>query len=116
MQSTSKERSALASVSLGKLAPCVVIVIARCRQAREVKATTSAAPVSAAPVVVKDVHVSDEFNGRVWATNYADIRPRVRDFIDRIAFRQGQMVNRGDLFFVIDPRPYRDAADSTNAN
>jgi multidrug efflux system membrane fusion protein len=71
--------------------------------------------VSAAPVVVKEVRVSNEFNGRVWATNYVDIRPRVTGYIDRITFREGQMVRRGDLLFVIDQRPYKDAADSASA-
>jgi multidrug efflux system membrane fusion protein len=75
----------------------------------------AAAPVEAAQVITKDVRVSDEFNGRVWATDYVDIRPRVTGYIDRIAFREGQMVHKGDLLYVIDPRPYKDAADNARA-
>jgi multidrug resistance efflux pump len=34
-----------------------------------------------------------------------DIRPRVSGYIDRIAFKEGDMVKAGDLLFVVDPRP-----------
>jgi multidrug efflux system membrane fusion protein len=86
-----------------------------CKQASEAKPKPAAAPVDAAQVIARDVRVSDEFNGRVWATNYVDIRPRVTGYIDRIAFREGQMVHKGDLLYVIDPRPYKDADDNARA-
>lgn len=90
-------------------------VVTGCRQAPEAKPKMAVAPVDAAQVITKDVRVSDEFNGRVWATNSVDIRPRVTGYIDRIAFREGQMVHKGDLLYVIDPRPYQDAADNAKA-
>jgi multidrug efflux system membrane fusion protein len=36
--------------------------------------------------------------------------------VDRIAFREGQTVHQGDLLYVIDPRPYKEAVDSAKAN
>lgn len=94
---------------------CTVIAVVGCKQAPLAKPTMAPAPVDVAGVVTKEVRVSDEFNGRVWATNTVDIRPRVTGYIDRIAFREGQMVHKGDLLYVIDPRPYKDAADSAKA-
>ncbi len=35
-----------------------------------------------------------------------EIRPRVSGFIDRIAFKDGAIIKKGDPLFVIDPRPY----------
>lgn len=93
---------------------CVMSVIG-CKQAPKAKPELTAAPVDAAQVITKQIRVADEFNGRVWATNYVDIRPRVTGYIDRIAFREGQMVHKGDLLYVIDPRPYKDAADNARA-
>lgn len=92
-----------------------VLVVAGCKQTVEAKPKPAPAPVEAAQVITKDVRVANEFNGRVWATNNVDIRPRVTGYIDRIAFREGQMVHKGDLLYVIDPRPYKDAADSAKA-
>ncbi|WP_213804204.1 efflux RND transporter periplasmic adaptor subunit [Granulicella sp. dw_53] len=115
MQAILKQGSSLASSSFILLVLGILTVTAGCKHAPDAKPAASAAPVEAAPVVMKEVRVSDEFNGRVWATNYVDIRPRVTGYIDRIAFREGQMVRRGDLLFVIDPRPYKDVADSAKA-
>jgi multidrug efflux system membrane fusion protein len=86
-----------------------------CKQVPAAQPKLAPAPVDAAQVVIKDIRVSDEFNGRVWATDTVDIRPRVTGYIDRIAFREGQMVHKGDLLYVIDQRPYRDVADSAKA-
>ena len=62
--------------------------------------------VDAAQVVTKSVRQWDEFTGRIAAIGAVDIRPRVSGYIDRIAFKEGDMVKAGDLLFVIDPRPY----------
>src|ERR1700753_1423868 len=86
-----------------------------CKRPPNATPAVAVASVEAAPVITRQVRVSDEFNGRVWATDYVDIRPRVTGYVDRIAFREGQMVRKGDLLFVIDPRPYKDAADSARA-
>jgi len=95
---------------------CAIMALAvGCKQAPEAKPKLAAAPVDAAQVITKGIRVADEFNGRVWATNDVNIRPRVTGYIDRIAFREGQMVHKGDLLYVIDPRPYKDAADNARA-
>jgi multidrug efflux system membrane fusion protein len=111
-----RQGSSLASAGL-RLAVMSITIAALigCKQAPVGKPQLAAAPVEAAQVITKDVRVSDEFNGRVWATDYVDIRPRVTGYIDRIAFREGQMVHKGDLLYVIDPRPYKDAADNARA-
>ena len=107
----------LMPANLGLLVPAlsVLIAVAGCKHTAVEAKPSTPAPVSAAPVVVKPVRVSDEFNGRVWATDDVAIRPRVTGYIDRVAFREGQMVRRGDLLYVIDPRPYKDAVDSAKA-
>ena len=48
----------------------------------------------------------DEFTGQFWARDSVEIRARVSGYLTEIHFTDGQMVNQGDLLFVIDPRPY----------
>ena len=111
-----KQGPLLANKGLRVMVMCAIAALAiGCKQAPEAKPKLAAAPVDAAQVITKDIRVADEFNGRVWATNDVDIRPRVTGYIDRIAFREGQMVRKGDLLYVIDPRPYKDAADNARA-
>ena len=43
------------------------------------------------------------------------ILPRVGGYITRVAYREGSEVQKGDLLFVIDRRPYRTALDSARA-
>ena len=82
----------------------------------DAKAGAPAPPeVDAAQVVVKPVRQWDEFSGRTAATDAVEVRPRVSGYIERIAFKEGGEVKAGDLLFVIDPRPYRAAYDSAEA-
>lgn len=74
-----------------------------------------AAPVSVAEVVVRNVRQWSEFSGRLVAVNQADIRPQVAGTITQVAFKNGALVKKGELLFVIDPRPYEAAMQSASA-
>jgi RND family efflux transporter MFP subunit len=79
----------------------------------------SAAPppeVSVAQVLQKRVKDWDEFTGRLQAVETVEIRPRVSGYIDQVAFTEGKVVKRGDLLFVIDPRPYKADYDRAAAD
>ncbi len=71
--------------------------------------------VTVAQVLEKPVKDWDEFTGRLQAVESVDIRPRVSGYIDRVAFTEGSQVRRGDLLFIIDPRPYRAETDRAAA-
>jgi RND family efflux transporter MFP subunit len=79
----------------------------------------SAAPppeVSVAQVLQRRVKDWDEFTGRLQAVETVEIRPRVSGYIDQVAFTEGKVVKRGDLLFVIDPRPYKADYDRAAAD
>ena len=65
-----------------------------------------APPVSVAKVVDRKIRQWHEFSGRLVAVNQVDVRPRVSGVIDRVHFEDGAQVNRGDVLFTIDPRPF----------
>jgi len=66
--------------------------------------------------IQKKITEWDEYTGRFEALATVDIRARVSGFIDSIHFRDGQVVQKGDLLFVIDPRPYKLAVDQAKAD
>jgi multidrug efflux system membrane fusion protein len=74
------------------------------------KAAPSAAPaapkVSVAPVLQQAVNEWDEVTGRLEAPESVQIRPRVSGYIDRVSFRAGALVQKGQLLVQIDPRPF----------
>jgi len=86
-----------------------------CKQAPGTK-SSSPVPVEAAAVVPKPIRLSDEFNGRVASINSVEVRARVTGYVDKVAYREGDSVKQGDLLFIIDPRPYRDALESAKAS
>ncbi len=47
-----------------------------------------------------------EYTGRLEPLEMVEIRPRVSGHIESIHFKEGNKVKKGDLLFVIDPRPF----------
>lgn len=60
--------------------------------------------VTVAPVEQKDVVEWSDFTGRVQPVDSVEVRPRVSGYIQEIRFQSGQLVNKGDVLFVVDPR------------
>jgi RND family efflux transporter MFP subunit len=71
--------------------------------------------VSVAEVIARNVTDFDEFTGRLEAVDTVEIRPRVSGYIQSVNFREGKEVRKGDLLFVIDPRPSRAALERASA-
>lgn len=74
------------------------------------------AAVSVAQVVTRSIVDWDEFTGRVEAVDTVEIRPRVAGYLQAVHFREGAIVEQGELLFTIDPREYRAAVDVARAN
>ncbi len=72
-------------------------------------AVTVATPIS------RQVIDWSEYTGQFAAMDYVEIRARVNGYLTEVHFTDGQMVNKGDLLFVIDPRPYEIALASARA-
>jgi RND family efflux transporter MFP subunit len=75
----------------------------------------SQAPSASAPPPTQVVAVTpfkkqivewDEYVGRLDAVDFVEVRARVSGYLKSIHFSEGQIVQKGDLLVVIDPRPY----------
>jgi RND family efflux transporter MFP subunit len=67
----------------------------------------AALPVNVVTAVEKEVNEWDEFTGRLEAVESVEVRPRVSGYITEIHFEAGAIIKKGDLLYVIDPRPYQ---------
>jgi len=81
-------------------------ILAGCARNEAAPAPPPAPQVSVAQVVSRNVTELDEFTGRFQAVERVDIKPRVSGYISSVAFAEGAEVKKGDVLFVIDPRPY----------
>jgi len=75
----------------------------------------AALPVNVVTVVEKEVNEWDEFTGRLDPVESVEVRPRVSGYITEIHFEAGAIVKKGDLLYVIDPRPYQADFDRAKA-
>lgn len=97
--------------SLAPLAAAAAAALMLSGCARDAAAQHAAAPppapqVTVARVVARTVTDSETFSGRFQAVNHVDVRPRVTGYISSVNFTDGTVVRKGQVLFVIDPRPY----------
>lgn len=72
--------------------------------------------VTVAKPVVERVIDYREFTGRTAAIESVEVRARVGGYLLSIDFEEGKQVAEGDLLFRIDPRPYQQAIEQSQAN
>ena len=65
--------------------------------------------VGTAKVATADLPVTVEALGTVTPAATVTVRPQVSGIITQLLYREGQLVRRGQVLAVIDPRPYRAA-------
>ena len=108
-----KRRTVLTRSSSFKLSLVPAVLAAAC--GRGTPPPPPPPPVTVAAVIEREINEWDEFTGRMQAVDAVEIRPRVSGYIQRVAFIEGKEVRKGDVLFVIDPRPYRAQLDRAAA-
>jgi RND family efflux transporter MFP subunit len=99
-------------------APLAALLVSACarNEAAESRAAAPPAPqVTVAAAISRKVTDSDEFTGRFEAVERVELRPRVSGYISSVNFKEGSEVKKGDVLFVIDPRPYVAERDRARA-
>ena len=72
-------------------------------------AAQEAPTVSVSTPEIRTLRTWATFTGRFDAVEHVDIRARVTGYLQSVHFEAGVHVDRGDLLFVIDPRPFEAA-------
>ena len=92
-----------------------ILALSACGQSDTKHDAPKPPPVSVSKPVVKSVMEWDEFTGRFEATAEVQVRARVNGYLQSVHFKDGAMVEKGDLLFTIDPRPYEAALKRSQA-
>jgi multidrug efflux pump subunit AcrA (membrane-fusion protein) len=61
--------------------------------------------VSVVQPVQRDVVEWDEYIGRLESPETVEVRARVSGYLDKVHFKEGKEVKKGDLLFTVDRRP-----------
>jgi RND family efflux transporter MFP subunit len=105
------------SYLLPAAATVAALVLSGCarNEAAEAQAAPPAPQVTVAQAVSRKVTDSDEFTGRFEAVERVEVRPRVSGYVSSVNFTDGSEVRKGEVLFVIDPRPYAAERDRARA-
>ena len=104
--------------SILPLTSLAVVILSGCHKSENAAGGHFQMPppgVTVSPPLQQEVQEWDEFTGRVDAAESVEIRPRVSGYIDKIHFKSGQLVKKGDLLVTIDPRPFQAILDRADA-
>lgn len=86
-----------------------------CSPAPQSQSQPPAPEVDIAKAISATVTSWDEYSGRFQAVNEVEIRARVSGYVESVKFIDGQFIQKNDVLFVIDQRPFQIALDSANA-
>jgi RND family efflux transporter MFP subunit len=108
---TNSSRARLAAIS-------VALALSACGQNPQQQAGGPPPPpaVTVAKPIERGVIDYDEYVGRFIAIDSVEVRARVSGYLEKVHFRDGQMVKEGDPLFTIDKRPFQNALDQAQAN
>lgn len=71
--------------------------------------------VTVAQPLQREIVEYDEFTGQFEAVEFVEVRSRVSGYLQSTLLKEGQIVKKGDLLFIIDPRPFEAALASAKA-
>jgi RND family efflux transporter MFP subunit len=85
----------------------------------EGKPEEAAAPpppaVTVAKPLIREMEEWNDFTGQFEPLESVEVRARVSGYLESINFTDGQLVKKGDLLFVIEPRPFELALETSKA-
>src|SRR6266850_3284764 len=92
----------------------LLIVVSGC--SKSLPARTPTPPqVTVVQPITREVVEWDEYIGRLESPETVEVRARVSGYLDKVHFKEGKEVKKGDLLLTIDPRPYRAEYDRAEA-
>ncbi|MGR8935845.1 MAG: efflux RND transporter periplasmic adaptor subunit [Gammaproteobacteria bacterium] len=103
-------RAACANQARSWLAAALLASLPACDGPAHPDGATAGYPapkVKIALPVSEQVTVWDEYTGRIEAVEAVEIRARVSGYLEKVNFSAGAKVKKGDLLFVIDPKPFK---------
>jgi RND family efflux transporter MFP subunit len=97
------------------LAPGLLFGLAGCTRGPAEAPPAAPTPVAVSYPVEKEVTDYAEFTARTAAVDSVQVRAHVWGYLDKVCFKEGALVKKGDILFELDPRPYQALLDQARA-
>src|SRR6266403_5800873 len=108
-------RVAATGVALAVVAAFTYLGFSHRREAQAVAPQAALPIVTASKPLQRALDTRLGFLGQFSAVDKIELRAQVGGVLTEIHFKDGQLVHKGDLLFVIDPRPYEIQLEQANA-
>ncbi len=89
------------------LVPGLCLALAGCARAPSEAPAAAPPPVTVSYPVEREVTDYADFTARTAAVDSVELRARVSGYLDKVNFKEGALVKKGDILFEIDPGPYQ---------
>src|SRR5215475_3453398 len=93
----------------------VCLGLAGCVRGPSAAPEAAPATVTVSRPVERDVTDYADFSGRTAAIDAVEVRAHVWGYLDKVNFKEGALVQKGDVLFELDPRPYQALLDQAKA-
>src|SRR5580765_7916637 len=104
--------SASGTVVIGVL---LLLALAGCKRPAAESSAEELPKVSVSTAVERDVTDYAEFTGRLAAIDSVEVRAHVWGYLEKVNFKEGAIVNKGDILFELDARPYQALLEQARA-
>ena len=96
-------------MSYPSMRPLVLVfclALAGCTRAPSEAPVAAPIPVTVSYAVEREVTDYADFTARTAAVDSVEVRAHVWGYLDKVNFKEGAMVKKGEVLFELDPRPY----------
>jgi RND family efflux transporter MFP subunit len=84
-----------------------LVTLAGCARTPSGAPEAAPTPVTVSHPVERDVIDYADFTARTAAVDSVEVRAHVWGYLDKVNFKEGALVKKGDVLFELDPRPYQ---------
>jgi len=112
-----RQKRTISAFAAASLTAAVALISGACsgKSNHETAAAPPPPTVVVAEVNQKTIPIYSEFVGQTRAIETIDLRARVEGILQRVYFKEGSPIKKGQLLFTIDKRPFEAAVQSAKA-
>ncbi|MEQ1531422.1 MAG: biotin/lipoyl-binding protein [Methylococcales bacterium] len=113
LESSFKNRQLLLFLNFSFLLMIIALLLSGCSKTGDAPAAAPGGPGAPVPNVKIAQPLNQqttewhEYTGRIEAVNSVEVRARVSGYLEKVNFVAGAKVNKGDLLFLIDAKPFK---------
>src|SRR5262245_57494682 len=114
-QGSEADMNALSALRAGPILMLGFSFLTGCSAAPSAAPPAAPMPVTVSYPVEREVTDYADYTGRTSAVDSVEVRAHVWGYLEKVNFKEGALVKKGDVLFELDARPYEAALNQAKA-